>query len=584
MQLYYLSNDKSEIAFIADTATNPAPVELSSAAFAEMQYITSVKGQRSFWTLLDWVIADNRIKSIAVSLNYKCVFDNELPSRLEQACTSANEALNWAVLAGTGKCVNGATYSVVYPSAAPRIFSLNIPRPIVDCGLDIFIVNADFLRASRAEWEELEISPDSFAHWCILAGYLEGRTSIFCPELAIGVDGEERARDMQQHTLMLQQSFSGRLPDDAVPSLMGDLPLAQSRLSLSPQAYVEKSAREKAISRPVASLTELVQRAVTPACKPMSLSVITRTRFTRQHLIRRMLSTLTRARQNLKIDLEVVLTTDINSDNARTAHTDLRKEFPELDLVLQLNSGRYPHSRVDNLLGGIMAASKDYVTIMDDDDYVEFDALKAISTARFLDRDPLLIMSSQVCNETWRETGSGRWILESAKAGKVYNSVNARNMFTGTNQLPVCAMVAPRHWVQSRLENISLRHDLSEDYTVYLALLTAPDLPPLLMYSDVFCMISVRPDGSNTVTMTDRRPWVRDITLFLHDMFVVDRIPGTGVAQIMGQGAKAPKSATKNALETMVGSKHYQQGREIALLKAEVEHLRGLLASKNADP
>ena len=68
MQLYYLSNDKSEIAFIADTATNPAPVGLSSAAFAEMQYITAVKGQRSFWTLLDWVIADNRIKSIAVSL------------------------------------------------------------------------------------------------------------------------------------------------------------------------------------------------------------------------------------------------------------------------------------------------------------------------------------------------------------------------------------------------------------------------------------------------------------------------------------------------------------------------------------
>ena len=188
-----------------------------------------------------------------------------------------------------------------------------------------------------------------------------------------------------------------------------------------------------------------------------------------------------------------------------------------------------------------------------------------------------------MCNETWREAGSGRWILESAKADKIYSSDNARYMFTGTNQLPVCAMVAPRDWMQSRLKNISLRHDLSEDYTVYLALLTAQDLPPLLMYSDVFCMISVRPDGSNTVTMTDRQPWVRDITLFLHDMFVVDPIPGTGVAQILGQGAKVPQSAAINYLETVVGSAHYQQGREIALLKAEVEHLRGLLASKKVD-
>src|SRR3546814_10173572 len=74
--------------------------------------------------------------------------------------------------------------------------------------------------------------------------------------------------------------------------------------------------------------------------------------------------------------------------------------------------------------------------------------------------------------------------------------------------------------------DLPLRHDLSEDYAIFLALFTAPDLPPLLTYDNIFCMISSRSDGSNTITMEDRRPWVRDITLFLHDLFVANPILG----------------------------------------------------------
>jgi hypothetical protein len=152
----------------------------------------------------------------------------------------------------------------------------------------------------------------------------------------------------------------------------------------------KKTPREVALARRVTPLAELVRCTVRHAATPMSLSVITRTQFARRHLVRRMLSSLTRARLDLNMSLEVVLSTDIDADKASTEHKALQAEFPELDRVLKLNQGHYPHSRVDNLMGGIFAASKDYIAIVDDDDFVDLNALKAISTARFLGQDPIL--------------------------------------------------------------------------------------------------------------------------------------------------------------------------------------------------
>src|SRR3546814_5698808 len=73
-------------------------------------------------------------------------------------------------------------------------------------------------------------------------------------------------------------------------------------------------------------------------------------------------------------------------------------------------------------------------------------------------------MSSQIRNETWREAATGRWVLEQSQPQKTYYSHDVRSMFLGSNQLPICAMIAPRTWMQERLREIPLRHDLSEDY------------------------------------------------------------------------------------------------------------------------
>src|SRR3546814_10981193 len=101
----------------------------------------------------------------------------------------------------------------------------------------------------------------------------------------------------------------------------------------------------------------------------MSISLVTRTQFSRDYLLRRLLASVTRARQTLGLELEVILTTDIDEQEAQTAHQALKSDFPEVELVLQVNRGLYPNSRVDNLMGGIFSAGKDYIAIVDDDDF-----------------------------------------------------------------------------------------------------------------------------------------------------------------------------------------------------------------------
>lgn len=566
------------LAFIADLPEEAAPDGMDVAALREMDYVARTSGPRAFWALLARALEDETVSSVAVSLNRNCVLDDELPARLQQAAEAAAGDALWAVLAATGKCIDGNTYSVVYPSAAPRVFACNIPRPLVDCGLELFLVHADFLRSKFAQGMRLDMPPEYFPQWCILAGYLDNRVSVFRPELAIGVNGAERGRDASVLASILQREFADQFPDDTLPSLVGNIPLArdagQSRVTS------ERSPRETMLLRASKTLAIRVQQAMRPAVTSMSLSVVTRTRFTRDHLLRRMLTSVTRARQQQDdLAIEIVLSTDVDESDAREAHRALQADFPHLELTLQINQGRYPHSRVDNLIGGILAATRDYVAVVDDDDFVDVDAFDAISDARFLGRDPLLLMSSQVRDEIWRETSSRRWILESSVPGQIYRAENVRRMFLGSNQLPICAMVAPRAWLQRRLETISLRHDLSEDYAIYLALLTAPDLPSLLVNDSVFCLISSRADGSNTITMRDRRPWVRDITLFLHDLFVSDPAPGAGVIQILAQAAKVPPPLAGRFNEVGADSNVGRQSREIAMLRSEVAYLRDVITA-----
>jgi len=198
--MYLFKSNKSsgkQNAIIADLPEHAVPAGVASAAFETMSFIATAKDKHAFWNLLKKATDDPSVENIAISLNDKCVFDDELPSRISSACASAAGGAKWAVLASTGKCINGMTCSVVYPSATPRLLTHSIPQPIVDCGLDLFVLNSEFLKRHFYTLEEFLVEQNDFAQWCILTGYENEYISVFRPELAIGINGSERGCDIK---------------------------------------------------------------------------------------------------------------------------------------------------------------------------------------------------------------------------------------------------------------------------------------------------------------------------------------------------------------------------------------------------
>ena len=104
-----------------------------------------------------------------------------------------------------------------------------------------------------------------------------------------------------------------------------------------------------------------------------------------------------------------------------------------------------------------------------------------------------------------------------------------------------------------------------------LLIFTDPNLPAIYELPETFCHISVR-GQENTVTMQDRRPWVRDITGYLADLTSTPGIAGPGVWAILSKLAgshvseKHTLSELRNALE--------RAEADALLLRQENEHLR----------
>src|SRR3546814_18174345 len=100
-------------------------------------------------------------------------------------------------------------------------------------------------------------------------------------------------------------------------------------------------------------------------------------------------------------------------------------------------------------MGGIFSAGKDYIAIVDDDDFVALDAFSSLSIARFLGQNPLLLMSSQIRNETWREAATGRWVMEQSQPQKTYYSHAVARMFIAHHTLTHCALKCHPTWLHA---------------------------------------------------------------------------------------------------------------------------------------
>ena len=157
-----------------------------------------------------------------------------------------------------------------------------------------------------------------------------------------------------------------------------------------------------------------------------------------------------------------------------------------------------------------------------------------------------------------------------------YPASGWREMFSGVNKLPVCALVMPREILIARLRAFKFRHDLSEDYALFLLVLTDPALPALIELPGAFGHISLRPGEVHSVTMTDRRPWACDIALYLADLTRTSTVAGPGQWALLTGNAAAPSPGAAFDAKAMAELRAALAGRErqIRLMRREIAQLR----------
>lgn len=497
-------------------------------------------------------LAAQQCTAIAVIRNGALVLDAELSNRIASALTDAPKDGCWSIIGSGGLGLYDRRFLALYASQTPGLPSAAGPCPLVDVMPDLYVVNAAFLRTTILDDTDM----DGATLETIIAteGYLSGKVAIFSPQLSAGIDGTLKARDIALVTEELTERYSDRLAGQTVRTLTGNIDLPRSA--------------ERA-PRPRTSLARETEAAIVRQAPGFTLSVVVRTQFSRAHLLERLLSSLSRARTP-EIAMEIILSTDADPALAMAETERLTAHYRHLTLRLQHNAC-VRHSRVGNLTAGARAAAGDYVVFIDDDDYVDLFALKNIRTASFAGQRPVIVTGTELHAEEWQSTPSGRWVLASSQPHARHPARGWRDMFSGVNRLPICAMIFPRELLIARLDCHEIAHDLSEDYALFLLAMTDPRLPAIVEIPDTFCHVSIR-GCENSVTMPDRRPWARDIAAHLSDLTQNSDAAGPGLWQLLAsvKGDDTTNTTTISDLRRTIR----RLETDLSLARREAERLR----------
>lgn len=495
-----------------------------------------------------------QVETVVVVRSPALVLDDQLTGRIIAALESLGSIGAWTLAAAGGLGFGDRRHLALYASANPAIPEYAGLQPLQDVMPDLYLLNATYAREVLSG--PVGQSDASVELALLIQGYLDGQVSVFAPELCAAIDGELMSRDLIRVEQELGALFGERLAGQVIHTLSGAVKLG------SPPPNGSAAGTDLS-----ATLIDVVRRCAAP----FSLSIVTRTRFDRPHLLRRMLASISRARRDDQA-LEVVISTDADPALAENAFKDLQADFVHLKLRLKLNPPA-GHSRVTNLVGGVKVATGEYVMFLDDDDYLDLFAFDTIRAAGFAGNRPLIVNSCDVHEETWEDTPSGRWVLTHSMQMSRYPSGGWRQMFNGVNKLPICGMIIPRARLRARLKNFSLNHDLSEDYALSLLILTDPELPSIYECLESVAHISVR-GTENSIMMSDRRPWVRDISRFLADLARSGAVAGPGqwAARVTSEpDLSAPQAEELADLRDVLS----RRNQEIRLLRQLLTGLRG---------
>lgn len=456
--------------------------------------------------LLDNIRAGHdEIGKVLIIKNNDCALTIDLLNQYVEVLIETDNVLdgNWLLCSPSGLGEDEKRYLSSYYSAAPVLPYQKSIKLIRDTLIDFYAIN---LATYQCIAESLSASVrDGFELTAINLGYINGFASVFQPGLSCPVNGAPLSRDLTRLVEDLRVLSRGRTSDEIIPSFLGDIRLG-----------CELDAGKVAANETPIRLQSAYEQVRDDYLGPVSISVVTRTRFERLPFLNRFLSSIVRAGHE-DVQVEVVISTDIPPAEAQSHLDKINASFPDLEINLVNNDTSGGCSRVRNLIGGYQAASYEYVWTMDDDDYVSPTAFEDLRAALMFGQRPFIFCSSTVMTEEWQHENN-RSVLVSAVAENTYEAVNWKYQFGGSNQIPVCGFISPREHLLQQVEKMDFAYNLSEDYALILALLASSSLPEVMEINKPLSFISVRPGDDNTVTMTDRRPWTRDIHGFLNSL------------------------------------------------------------------
>ena len=273
----------------------------------------------------------------------------------------------------------------------------------------------------------------------------------------------------------------------------------------------EKSGYHSAKGTP--SANEWYPSDITVARPDPSITIAIRTTLTRPYLLRRTVASAAVANARRPVEA-VVLVGSVDPTELEATAAELRESFPGLH-IHALATNPTGASRTANVLAAIDTATTDYIWFIDDDDMATPHSLAAIkNTVHAADR-PILFGASEAYIETW--ASDTRPLLMWSQKTETYDPANVLNAFTGTNSLPICSLIIPVELAQTRLRRELLRHDLGEDFTLLLLLLTMPGVTYGIVDTDI-AHISIRPNSDSVVTYEDRTPWLQNLSGFMADL------------------------------------------------------------------
>ncbi len=489
-----------------DSIFSPNPNNCAEALDCQGSYVSD---------LLDVLIEQHRdIEHAVIVKNPACILSDELLTNTVNALTDLEDRVesNWALCTPSGLSIDNKNLMGSYYSHLPGLPTRQAIGLVKDTFIDFYVVNLNFYKTAR---KNLERTTDGFELSLICEGILRDTGSYFHPALSVGVDSMPMARDINKVREDLTKVFANYVDFGPINTFVGQI--TEQELVDNPK----DSDRQF-----LGSLSKKHEAILLSNCGPVSLSIVTRTCFARIPYLKRLLASVVRAVDE-ESDIELIIASDIEPEKANSVMKEIKHEYADLNLNYVDTSNEPGVSRVRNLTGGINAATKEYVWIVDDDDYITADAITQIRQKLLLGAKPFIFASSDVVNEQWFHDESGS-VLESSVPTTTYHAKSWKFLFGGSNQVPICGFISPREHIIAQIAKINLAENLSEDYALLLALLASTELPRIDEIETSISKISVRQGEDNTVNMIDRRPWTRDIHGFLTDILQDSRLVDEG--------------------------------------------------------